>query len=131
MHEFKTSKTSKRHVLILNLTDKIDLRRDEKSIALSNLSLYYTWKYIKTHTTIINGMINFNYPMDQIRILYIQDYFEYFIKKHETVTDNPPIRIYVNKIENRITFKIKTGYYLELLAPETMKLLGSTENQNN
>ena len=43
--------------------------------------------------------------------------------------DNPSIRIYVNKIENRITFKIKNGYYLELLTPETMKLLGSTKNK--
>ena len=43
--------------------------------------------------------------------------------------DNPSIRIYVNKIENRITFKIKNGYYLELLIPETMKLLGSTKNK--
>ena len=48
----------------------------------------------------------------------IQDYFKHFVKKHETVTDNPLIRIYVNKIENRITFKFKTGYYLELLKPE-------------
>ena len=47
----------------------------------------------------------------------IQDYFEYNIKRHETVTNNPPIRIYVNKAENKITFKIKTGYYLELLTP--------------
>ena len=43
--------------------------------------------------------------------------------------DNPPIRINVNKIENRVLFKIKTGYYLELLTPETMKLLGSTKNK--
>ena len=45
----------------------------------------------------------------------IQDYFEYIIKKHDTVTDNPPTRIYVDKLENRIVFRIKTGYYLELL----------------
>ena len=51
------------------------------------------------------------------------------MKKHETVTDNPSIRIYINKIENRITFKIKTRYYLELLTPETMKLLGSTKSK--
>ena len=56
----------------------------------------------------------------------IQDYFEYIIKKHDTVTGNSPIRIYENKIENRIIFKIKTGFYLELLTPETMKLSGST-----
>ena len=43
--------------------------------------------------------------------------------------DDPPIRIYVNKTENRITFKIKTGYYIELLTPVTIKLLGSTENK--
>ena len=42
---------------------------------------------------------------------------------------NPSIRKYINKIENRITFKIKTGYYLELLTPETMKLLGSTKGK--
>ena len=59
----------------------------------------------------------------------IEDYFEYIIKKHETVTDNPPIRIYVNKIENRIKFKIKTRYYLEILTLEKMKLLGSTKNK--
>ena len=51
------------------------------------------------------------------------------MKKHETVTDNPSIRIYINKIENRLTFKIKTGYYLNLLTPEGMKLLGSTESK--
>ena len=56
----------------------------------------------------------------------IQDYFEYIIKKHDTVTGNSPIRIYENKIENRIIFKIKTGYYFELLTPETMKLFRST-----
>ena len=51
----------------------------------------------------------------------IQDYFEYIIKKHGTVTHNPSIRIYLNKIENRITFKIKRGYYFELLMTKTMK----------
>ena len=53
------------------------------------------------------------------------------LKNHETLTDNPPIRIYVNKIENRITFKIKTGYYLKLLTTETVKLLGSSKNEIN
>ena len=48
------------------------------------------------------------------------------MKKHETLTENPPVQIYPNKIKNRIVFKVKTGYKLELLSPETMKLLGST-----
>ena len=65
----------------------------------------------------------------------IQNYFKHIIKKHETETDILPVRIYVNQIENRIIFRIKTGYYLKLLTPETMKLLGNTkskiaENQN-
>ena len=59
----------------------------------------------------------------------IQDYFEYILKKYEIVTDNRLIMIYVNKIENRITFKIKTGHYLDLLTPETMILLGSTKSK--
>ena len=59
----------------------------------------------------------------------IQDHFEYILKKHGESIDNLSIRIYLNKIENRITFKIKTGYYLELLTPETMKLLESTKSK--
>ena len=55
----------------------------------------------------------------------MQDYFEYIITKYETVTDNPPLRIFVNKIENRITFRVKVGYYLKLLMPEYLRLLGS------
>ena len=53
----------------------------------------------------------------------VSDFQDYFVKKHETGADNPSVKIYVNKIENRITFKIKTRYYLELLMPETIKLL--------
>ena len=58
----------------------------------------------------------------------IQDYFEFIIKKHETSTENPPVQIYPNKTKNRIVFKIKTGYKLEFLSPEMMKLLGRTKN---
>ena len=59
----------------------------------------------------------------------IQDYFEYILKKQGENIDNPSVKIYVNKIESRITFRIKNGYSLELLTPETMKLFGSTENK--
>ena len=58
-----------------------------------------------------------------------QDYFEYIYKKNSENIDNPSIRIYVNGIENRITFKIKNGYCLELLTPKTVELLGSTESK--
>ena len=56
-------------------------------------------------------------------ISHIQDYFEYILKKHEEDIEKPLVQIYGNKIENRITFKIKNGYSLELLTPETTKLL--------
>ena len=69
----------------------------------------------------------FDLPDSSYSIEDIQDYFEFIIKKHETLTENLPVQIYPNKIKNRIVFKIKTRYKLELLTPETMKLLGSTK----
>ena len=71
----------------------------------------------------------FELPDESYSISDIQDYFEYIITKYETVTDNLSILIYVNKTKNEIMFKIKTGYYLEYLTPETMKLLGSTKSK--
>ena len=56
-----------------------------------------------------------------------QDYFDYIIKKYEAVPDNLSITMYINKVEKRNTFKIKTGYYLEILTPTTMKVLGNLE----
>ena len=66
-------------------------------------------------------------PDESYSVSDIQYYFEYIIKKHETIADNPPVQIYVNKIKNRIVFKTKTGYTLELLSEETMQLLGSSK----
>ena len=66
---------------------------------------------------------------DSYFVSNIQDYFEYILKKHRENIDKPSVKIYVNKIDNRITFKIKNGYSLELLTSETMKLFGSTENK--
>ena len=73
----------------------------------------------------------FELPNGSYSISDIQDYFEYILEKHNENIDNLSIRIYVNKIENRITFKIKNGYYLGLSTPETMKLLGNTESKIN
>ena len=62
----------------------------------------------------------------------IQDYIEYIIKKHETLTTIPPIHANINRINNRFVFKIKDGYKLELQTPETMKLFDSTKkNRQN
>ena len=121
---------------MLKLTDKLDLRRGQKTVALSNLSIYYTWKNVKSSYNNNKFKISaptwseeFELPDGSYSVSDIQDYFEYILKKHSESVDNPSIRIYVNKMQNRITFKIKNGYYLELLTPETMKLLGSTENK--
>ena len=74
----------------------------------------------------------FELPDGSYSVSDIQDYFEYILKKHsEFSVDNPSIRIYVNKIENIVTFKIKSGYYLELLTLETMNLLGGTVSKIN
>ena len=62
-------------------------------------------------------------------IRYLRIFLVYYQKKHETVADNPSIDLHVNEIENRVTFKIKTGHYLELLSPEVMQLLGGTESK--
>ena len=131
-------RNSEYHVLVLKLTDKLDLRRGQKSVALSNLSIYCTWKNIKSSYNNNKFKISaptwsdeFELPDGSYSISDIQDYFDYILKKPSENVDNPLIRIYVNKIENRITLKIKNGYYLELLTPQTMKLLGSTENKIN
>ena len=132
----ENSKTSEPHILIRKLTDKLDLRRGEKIIALLNLSIYYTWKNIKNSYNNNKFKISaptwndkFELPDGSYSVSDIQDYFEYILKKHGENIDNPSVKIYVNKIENRITFKIKNGYSLELLIPETMKLLGSAEDK--
>ena len=131
-------KTSKYHVLVLKLTDKLDLRIGQKTVALSNLSIYYTWKNIKSSCNNNKFKISartwsekLELPDGSYSISDIRDYFEYVLKKHGENVDNPLVRVYVNKIENRITFKIKSGCYLELLATETMKLLGSTVSKIN
>ena len=122
---------------LYQFTDKLNLKNpNNKNIGLVNLSIYYTWENIKSA-----------YNKNEFKILTltwndkidlwdgshsnsdIQDYLEYFIKKHETIEVNPRMQIYPNKIKNRIVFKIKTGCRLELLSSETMKLLGSAKKR--
>ena len=104
-------------------------------MALANLSIYYTWKNVKSIYRNNKFKISapawnetFDLPDGSYNIPAIQSYFEYIIKKHETIADAAPILIYANNVVNRIVFKIKTGYKLELLSEEAMKLLGSTSN---
>ena len=135
----ENSKTSEPHIFKLKVTDRLDLRVDKKVIALLNLSIYYTWNNIKSSYNNNKFKISaptwneeLTLPDGSYSVSDIQDYFQYILKKHgEKINqeNKPSVKIYINKIENRITFKIKKGYSLEILTKETMKLLGSTDNE--
>ena len=127
----KNSKTNEPNRFKYDLIDKLDLKNPNKNMALAN----YTWKNVKS--TYNNNKFKksaptwnetFDLPDGSYNISEIQDYIEYIIKKHKTIGENAPILIYANTINNRIVFKIKCGYKLELLSKETMKLLGSTSS---
>ena len=134
----ENSKTGESNRFKYNFTNKLNLKNLSTNIALANLSIYYSWKSImsdyknnkfKMHAPIWNE--TFDLPDGSYLISDIQDYFEFIIKKYETITDeNSPIKIYINKLKNRIVSKIKTGYKLELLTEETMKLLGSKKRKS-
>ena len=130
----ENSKTNEHHKFKLFFSDKRNLKNPSKNIALGNLSIYYTWKNIKSaynnnkfKISVATWNDTFDLPDGSCSIEDIQDYFEFIIKKHGTLTENSPIEICPNKIKNRTVFKIKTGYKLQILSPETMKLLASTK----
>ena len=115
----ENNKTSEHHVLVLKLTDKLDLRSGQNTVALSNLSIYYTWKNIKSSYNNNKFKISaptsseeFELPDGSYSISDIQDYFEYILKKHSESVDNPSIRTYVNKIENKLRLKLKVDIIL-------------------
>ena len=131
----RNSKTNEPNRFKYDFIDKSDLRNPNKNMTLAKLSIYYTWKNVKS--TYNNNKFKilaptwnetFDFPDGSYNISEIQDYIEYIIKKHETIGETVPILIYTNTINNRILFKIKRRYKLELLSKETMKLLGSTKD---
>ena len=131
----KNSKTNESYKFKYDLIDKLDFKNPNKNMALANLSIYYTWKNVKSTYNHNRFKISartwnetFDLPDGSYIISEIQDYIEYVIKKHETIGENAPKLIYANTIFNGIVFKIKIGYKLELLSKETMKLLGSTSS---
>ena len=106
--KLENSKTPDAHKVLLNLSEKINLKRSDKYVALSNLSIYDIWKNIKTSNKNNKFKIwaptwneEFELPDGSYSVSGIKDYFEYIIKKHEMVTENIPMRTYVNKIKNR------------------------------
>ena len=116
----------------VNYTDqsKINCKNPNKNMTLANFSIYYIKsEYSNNKFKVSEPTWNntSDLPDGSYSFSDIQDYSEFIIKKHQTLTENPPVQIHPSKIKNRIVFKIKTGYKLELLTPETMKLLGSTK----
>ena len=115
----ENSKTSKSHVLLLKLTNKSDLRIGGKVIALTNLSIYYTWRNIKSSYNNNKFKISaptwndeFELPDRSYCVSGIQDYFEFILEKHGEDIDEPSVQTYANQIENRITFKLKMDIVL-------------------
>ena len=132
------SKANESNKFIYQFIDKLNLKNPNKNMALANLSIYYTWKNIKSEYNNNKFKISaptwndeFDLPDGSYSVSDIQDYFEYIIKKHETIADNPPVLVYANKIKNRIVFKIKTGCKLDVLSEETMQLLGSSKKDTD
>ena len=132
----ENSKKNERHKFRLTLADKLNLKDPNKNMAFANLSIYYTWKNIKFAQNNNKFKISaptwndeFDLPDGSYAISDIQDNFEYIIKKHETMADNPPVQMYVNKNKNRIVFRIRTSYKSQLLSPEIMKVLGSSKKK--
>ena len=92
----ENSRTPEYHFLVLKVTDKLDLRRGQKSGTLSNLSIYYTWKNMKSSYNNNKFKISapiwsdeFELPDGSYSVSDIQDYFEYILKKHNENVDNP------------------------------------------
>ena len=129
------SKTKHSNKFVYNFTGKLNFKSPNRNIALANLSIYYTWKNVKSDYNNNKFKISaptwndtFDVPDGSYSMAALQKYFEYIIKKHETIAYVSPVLIYVNEINNRIAFKIKSGYKLELLSKETMRLLGSSSD---
>ena len=133
--------TNEQKKFVLNLLQRLDLKRSNKYIVLQNLLIHYTWKnrrqqYKNNKIKIISPtwMNNESELLDgSYSVPYIHNYIEYIKTKHETSSINLPIHIYINRISNRLVFKKKKedAYKLELETTETMKLLGSTKKSTN
>ena len=112
----ENSETSEPHRFKLDLKDKLNLKNPSKNMDLAHFFIYYTWKNFKSEYNNNNFKISaptwnntFDLPDGSYSIDDIQDYFEFVIKKHETLTEDPTVEIYPNKIKNRNGLKINPG----------------------
>ena len=125
----ENSKKNEPCKLDLRFSPRLDFRSSNRNVVLQKLSIYYTWKNIrkqyKNNELKIIAPIwkdGFKLPIGFCFVSDLQNYIEYIIKKHETLTTVPPICAYVNITNNRLVFKIRDGYKLGFQIPETMKL---------
>ena len=132
----ENSKTNESGKFVLDLSERLDLRSSDKYIDRQNLSIYYTWKnirkqYKKNKIKIIAPTWNEEFELSggSYSVSGIEDYIEYIIKKYETLTTIASIHVHFNRTNNRLVFKIKDGYKLELQTRETTKLFGSTNKK--
>ena len=107
----ENSKTNESNKFIYQFADKLNLKKLNKNIALINLSIYYTWRNIKStynnnkfKTSAPTWNDTFDLPDGSYSISDIQDYFEFIIKKHATLTENSPVQVYVNRIKKQNCF---------------------------
>ena len=126
----ENSKTTEPHKFKLTLADILNLKDPNENMVLANLGIYHTWEKIKSEQNNNKFKISapiwndeFGLPDGSYSISDIHDYLEYIIKKHGTIAASPPVQINSNKVKDRIVFKIKTGYKLELLTPDRVKLI--------
>ena len=134
----ENSKTSGPHKFVFNLLQRLDLRSSNKPVALQKLFNDYMWKNIgqqckNDKLKIIAQTWNDEFELldDSYSVSNIQDYIDYIIKKHDTLSTNPPIHIYIIMINNRPVFKIKDECKLKLQTPEAVNLFCSTKNVIN
>ena len=109
----ENGKTNETKSFRYNFTNKLNLKNPNTNIAVANLSIYYTWKKVRSEYRNNKFKIHpptysetFDLPDRNYLISEIQDYFEFIVKTDETIIDeNSPIKIYVNKVKNKIVFK--------------------------
>ena len=125
---YENSKTTEPYRLLINLSDKINLKRSDKYVALS-YQIKRSCKSNKFQISEPTWSQNFELPERPYSVSDIQGYFEYITKQHDTLTDNLSIRTHIIKTKNRITFGITKGYHLKLLSPKARKLLVNTNSK--
>ena len=122
-------KTNELRRLVLNMSQRLDLKSSNKYVSPRNLSFYYKWKNIsqehknKFKIIALTWIDKFELTDSSYSVSDIQDYIKYIIKNFETLSTNHRIHIYINRINNRTVFKIKDRYKLELQTPNTIKVI--------